>query len=424
MNMDLNNVERVIGFDAHPDSFTAAVLRGRTPAEAILEKTYNKIPMSQLKAWAQKNTTAKDLFVLEASGNSFEIVRLLAALERHALVLESCQLGKLKEAHANNDKISAVRIGKAYLAGTAKTVWLPDAKTQERRDWFHAHRKAVKRTTQTRNRVLSYLSDNGVRLPPRTALTEANPTEELLRKQRDWTARQWQVLEAYLLELRHADAQRKHWRSLIAQEVTSDPELLSIVRLCGVRDLVAFALGAIVGDIKRFADPKKLVKYVGLNPAFDESGEGQWKGGIGGHGRKDLRCLLIEAAQSILRSKHELAKWGKKLLARKGSLNLAVAALARKLTVAVWYLMMGRWTPLEEIDGRLHIKIGKIISQVGAASLKKLGKTRKDLREQIEATLKTGRVYQLDRNKKFEPKSKAKAPTSPTITLREEYGIV
>ena len=39
-----------------------------------------------------------------------------------------------------------------------------------------------------------------------------------------------------------------------------------------------------------------------------------------------------------------LGKWGKKLLARKGSLNLAVAAVARKLTVAIWYLMMGRWT--------------------------------------------------------------------------------
>ncbi|MEI6394542.1 MAG: transposase, partial [Verrucomicrobiota bacterium] len=31
-------------------------------------------------------------------------------------------------------------------------------------------------------------------------------------------------------------------------------------------------LGAFVGDIKRFANPKKLVKYVGLNPAFDDSG--------------------------------------------------------------------------------------------------------------------------------------------------------
>jgi transposase len=421
MNVDLNEVERVIGFDSHPDSFTAAILRGRTPAEAIIEKVCNKIPMSQLKAWAQKNTTERDLFLLEASGNSFQIVRTLAVIGRKALVLESCQLGKLKEAHANNDKISAVRIGKAFLAGTAKIVWVPDAQTQERRDWFHAHRKAVKRSTQMRNRVLSYLSDNGVRLKAGTSLTDPKATEEHLRKLRDWSARQWQVLEGYLLELRHADEQRKHWRSLIAQEVTSDPLLLSIVRLCGVRDMVAFALGAIVGDIQRFADPKKLVKFVGLNPAFDESGEGKWEGGIGGHGRKDLRCLLIEAGQAILRSKHELAKWGKKLLARKSSLKLAVAAVARKLTVAIWYLMMGRWTPLEEIDERLQIKIGKIISQVGTARLKKLGKTRKDLRNEIEATLKNARVYALDPNKRFEPKPAA--PARP-LSLREEYGFV
>ncbi len=73
-------------------------------------------------------------------------MRTVAPLGRKALVLESGQMGKLKEAHANNDKISAVRMGKAYLAGTAKIVWVPDPKTQERRDWFHAHRKAVKRT--------------------------------------------------------------------------------------------------------------------------------------------------------------------------------------------------------------------------------------------------------------------------------------
>jgi len=313
-----------------------------------------------------------------------------------------------------------VRIGKAFLAGTAKTVWVPDSKTQERRDLFHAHRKAVKRSTQMRNRVLSYLSDNGVRLKSGVSLTEAKTAEDLLRKERDWSPHQWQVLEGYLLELRHADEQRKHWRSLIAQAVASDPELLSIVRLCGVRDMIAFALGAIIGDIKRFASPKKLVSFIGLNPAFDDSGEGKWTGGIGGHGRKDLRGLLIEAGQAILRSKHELAKWGKKLLARKGSLNLAVAAVARKLTVAIWHLMMGCWTPLEEIDERLDIKISKIISQVGSAKLKELGKTRKSLRAEMEASLQSGRAYTLDPAKKFEPKPKTSAHSS---TLQEEYGI-
>ena len=406
----------MIGFDSHPDSFTAALLRGPTPAAAITEKVFNKIPIQQLPGWAQKHTTAEDLFVLEASGNSFEVVRTLGAIGRKAKVLESCHLGKLKEAHANNDKISAVRIGKAYLAGTAKEVWVPDPKTQEWRDWFHAHRKAVKRTTQMRNRILSYLSDQGVRFQPGINLAQGEAGAEQIRAARKWSARQAQVLDIMLLELRHAEEQRQHWRSLIAQKVLSDPLLLSIVRLCGVRDQVSFALGAIIGDIKRFTNARKLVKYIGLNPAFDDSGEGEWSGGIGGHGRKDLRGLLIESAQSILRSSHPLAKWGKKLLARKGSIKLAVAAIARKLVVAIWYLMMGRWTPLEEIDDRLAGKLSKIITNVGPEGLKKLGKTRRSFRDEIHQLIKTGRAYELDPTKKF-------TPTPKTGSLAEEYGL-
>jgi transposase len=402
-NTNTNLAERVIGFDAHPDTFTAALLQGPTPAAAVLEKTFNQVPMAQLTRWAKKHTTPQDLFVLEASGNSFQVVRTLAAIERKALVLESCQMGKLKEAHANNDKISAVRIGKAYLAGTAKTVWVPDAQTQERRDWFHAHRKAVKRTTQLRNRLLSYLSDNGVRLPKGTPLAKGTATPGQLHSLKDWSPRQWQVIEGMLMELRHADEQRAHWRSLIAQEVLADPQLLSIVRLCGVREMVAFALGALIGDIHRFAEPRKLVKYIGLNPAFDHSGQGQWSGGIAGHGRKDLRGLLIESAQAILRSHHPLAKWGKKLLARKGSVNLAAGAVARKLAVAIWYLLMGRWTPLEEIDERLALKVGKIITSVGPKGLKQLGRTRLALRKETYRSLTAGRIYVLDPNKKFAP---------------------
>jgi transposase len=442
MNEETRTVERVIGFDAHPDSFTAAVLHGPTPAAAVLEKTFNKVPMAQLPSWAKKHTTAQDLIVLEASGNSFQVVRTLAAAGRQAKVLESCQMGKLKEAHANNDKISAVRIGKAYLAGTAKEVWVPEAKTQEWRDWFHAHRKATQRLTQMRARLRSYLSDNGVRLKNRSRLTQTEEVEGQIRKAREWSPRQWQVIEILLLELHHADQQRQHWRSLIAQEVLADPGLLALVRLCGVREMVAFALGAFIGDIKRFDHPKKLVKYVGLNPAFDDSGASEWSGGVGGHGNKHLRCLLVEGAQAILRcSQTPLAKWGKKLLRSKGSVNLAVAAMARKLTVAVWYLMMGRWTPLEEIDERLGVKVGKIIGQVGPQALNQLGKTRPTLRAEAYQSLKTGRVsvpisdakpgsepkaktnplpeatiYALDPHKKFTPKAKAN-------TLAAEYGL-
>src|SRR5262245_21060578 len=366
MNQNKNPVERVMGLDGHPDSFTAALLHGPTPAAAMVEKVFNKVPLSQLESWAQKHTTERDLILLEASGNSFQIARTLTRIGRQSKVLESCHLGKLKEVHANNDKISAVRIAKAYLAGTAKEVWVPDSLTQERRDWFHAHRKAVKRATQVRNRLKSFLSDNAVRLAKGTRLAQDTAkVQDQLRQTRQWSPRQWQVIEILLLELQHADQQSQHWRSLITQEVLSDPQLPSMVRLYGVREITAFAMGAFIGDIKRFASPAQLVKYVGLNPAFDDSGEAKWSGGIGGHGRSDLRSLLVEGAQAILRTHSPLAQWGRKLLGRKGEIKLVVAAVARKLTVAIWYLLMGGWSPVEEIDARLAMKLSRMITVVG-----------------------------------------------------------
>lgn len=391
---------RVIGLDVHPDSFTAAIVAGPTPAAAQIVKVYNKVPIKQLSSWAKKHSRPEDVLALEASGNSFYVARLLEQIQRQALVLESYFVGKLKEAHANNDKISAVRIAKAYLAGTAKTVWIPDTVTQERRDTHYAYQKAVKRWTQLTNRLTSYLSDQGLRLSSRRSLL--NQRKEIL-KAKDWGAKQRLVIEGLLMELEHAQQQRAHWRRLIAQEVLCDPKLVSLTKLTGIRDVVAYALGAIVGDIKRFASPKKLVAYVGLYPAFDESGEGGWRGGISGHGRRDLRSLLIESAQSILRSNHPLAAWGKRLLARKGSKNLAAAAVARKLLVSVWYVMNGKESPVKELSPLMGQKIGKIITQLGPEGIKSLAPTRMELRKQVIRGLQDGKCYLLDPNKVFTP---------------------
>ena len=68
---------------------------------------------------------------------------------------------------------------------------------------------------------------DGVRLSKGTALTKPE-TLEKIRKAHDWLPRQWQLIEGMLMELQHAEQQRAHWRSLIAQEVLADPLLLSM----------------------------------------------------------------------------------------------------------------------------------------------------------------------------------------------------
>jgi len=419
---------RVVGFDAHPDTFTAALVEGKTPAQAVVQKVFNKVPMERLACWAQKYLTPLDVVVLEASGNSFEVARRLQAIDYPVQVLESCQMGKLKEAHANNDRLSAVRIGKAFLAGTAKVVWIPDLKTQERRDVMHAHRKTVKRHTQMINRLDSYLSDNGVRLESSLRQLDEQTALAQIRQAKEWTPSRWSIVESFMAELQAAGQVRQKWEQTMAMEVVSDPVLLSLTRLSGIREISAYAIGAVIGDIQRFKRAKSLVNYLGLHPCFDDSGNEQWSGGVGGHGRKDLRSLLIESAQCILGTDTPLGRWGRKLQARKGSRNLAAAAVARKLAVAIWYLLQGKWNPLESIDRALSQKIGKIITKVRPQGLKAIGKDRKSLRQDMEQSLKTGRVYQLDPTPVYKPKAPSSAavklaPADKQTTQAEEYGL-
>lgn len=392
-------VSRVVGLDVHPDSFTASILQGATPLSAVELKVFNKVPIAKLTDWAQKNTLPTDTLVLEASGNSFDVARKLLAIERKAVVLESYFVGKLKESHANNDRISATRIARAYLCGNAKTVWVPDPLTQERRDLFHAHRRAVKGVTAANNSLSSYLSDNGVRLDQSLLDLCRDERRNAVLKARTWNPTQTQILEIRLLELDHHIELEGRLASLAAQQVLQDPKLLELTRLCGIRDVIAFAIGAIVGDINRFKSHKSLVKYAGLNPAFDDSGKGTWSGGIKGHGHKDLRALLIEAGHALLRSpNHPNSEWGRKLLGRKGEVALVVAALARKLVVQVWYSLKGLTKPMEQVSKPMVQKIGKMISRVGQQGLDALGISRKDAREQaleILRTRKPGREYAL-----------------------------
>ena len=65
--------------------------------------------------------------------------------------------------------------------------------------------------------------------------------------------------------------------------------------------------------------------------------------------------------------------------------------------------MMGRHAPALEIEDRLALKIGKIISSVGKEALQKIGQTRQSLRAQTNQTLQNGRIYILDPTKVYTP---------------------
>jgi transposase len=362
--------KRIIGLDMHPDVYCAASLKGNDPATAVVEWVKDRMATNSIESWAKRNLTSSDTIVLEASGNSFEIAAKLKKLGLNALVLESVQASRIKDSYCNDDKASAIKLARVYLTGLSKVVWQPDEETRERREVLFLHRNTVKQTTRLRSSIRSFLNEHCVRLPQGTRLTQQSGLDKALSLH-PWSAMQTMIIEMKFNQLWTAESQRTQLGQIMAKTVLGDDKLRPLLRLLGVRHIIAFAIGALVGDIRRFKTHKKLVAYIGLSPRRTQSGnnkEGRERG-IGHGGRKDLRALLIQSGQNALNTKTSpLHSWGWKLLIRKCR-NVAVAAVARKIVVSIWHLLSGHFTPLTEATTSIRVKLTKLGTLLGKSHL-------------------------------------------------------
>jgi transposase len=138
--------------------------------------------------------------------------------------------------------------------------------------------------------------------------------------------------------LQFAEKQWLQLTSMMAEIANPNEQVTRLLQLPGFGVVTAVTVWAAMGDIQRFADPQHLVGYAGLGTKVHDSGMSRRTGRITKAGRRDLRVVLIEAAQVAANShpkwKAELAR----LQPRLGR-NKAIVAIARKLLGAVWYIL-------------------------------------------------------------------------------------
>ena len=365
------HVRKVYGLDAHPTMFSLALLSGEDALQARTEWVVDRQPLDRLVEFIKKRTEDGAEIALEASGNSFELAERIEACGRHPVVLESQSVGKVGKSYCATDRVDAIKIARVWFSGLAHVVWRPDPRTRELRQMFFAHRNAVEDSTRARNRLWAWFNDLGIKQPGQKLLARADALPKLLAL-KDLTKCQQMLLADMVSDYHRAEVRRKQLRSVMACELASNPDMRKLVRVLGIRTRVAFALVAFIGDIRRFATHRKLVAYFGLNPYVSRSGKGGGTGSLAKCGRSDVRTLLIQAAQAALRyGRASVHRWALALKMRKGK-PIAVAALARKIVVAVWYLLNGLVAALKEPDETLKRKVHKIALEIGASTLKRM----------------------------------------------------
>jgi hypothetical protein len=124
----------------------------------------------------------------------------------------------------------------------------------------------------------------------------------------------------------------------LAQTAAQDERIPLLVQVPGIGLLHAITLLAAIGDITRFPSVKPLVGYAGLGARVHDSGKLHQTGRITKAGRRDLRAVMVEAAQHATRCHPHWQQVYARLLPRLG-MQKAVVAVARKLLVAIWHVL-------------------------------------------------------------------------------------
>ena len=150
-----------------------------------------------------------------------------------------------------------------------------------------------------------------------------------------------QLVEEIEIQQRHKDEAQSKMTSLC--EEWFPKELENLQTIPGVKERSATSIIAEVGtDMNHFQTPKRLVSWVGLRPRNEESA-GKIKSRRITHGNKFLRKTMIECAWGSSRTKGSFFaefSYRQCVERRKNRMKVQVA-IARKMLVAVWYILHG-----------------------------------------------------------------------------------
>jgi len=126
--------------------------------------------------------------------------------------------------------------------------------------------------------------------------------------------------------------------AVLAREM---PAVARLMTVPGIGLIIATALVAFVGDLRRFPTARHFASYLGLTPREYSSGLRQRLGRISKRGDAYLRMLLVHGARALLSRAHTAAKpdrlrtWALELQKRVHH-NKATVALANKIARIAW----------------------------------------------------------------------------------------
>jgi transposase len=324
-------VGRAIGLDVHRDFCEVAIVESGALRSAGRIATTPE----QLELFAG-SLGGDDRVALEVTGSAWEIARILEPHVARVVVVSPADTG-IRQARAKTDRLDARTLARLLAAGELDAVWSPDEWTRVLRRRLARREQLVRARSRAKNEIQAVLVRRLVGRPPVSDLFGVKGREWL--RGLELPVEEAETVAACMRHVEFLDAEIAAVERQIARQALDSPEPRRLMTVPGVNVICAATFLAAVGDIRRFATPRRLVGYLGLDPRVYQSGSAPARGGrISKQGSPSARWALVEAAWSVVHQPGPLHAFYERIRARRGN-KIAVVACARKLAVLFWWLL-------------------------------------------------------------------------------------
>ena len=232
------------------------------------------------------------------------------------------------------DRIDARVLAVLSFRDLIPAIWLPDRRVRAEREQARFRTQLVR----LKQRIHSVLINWGKPCPVTDLFgVEGRRLLDELEVPEPWRG----SIDASLLLIDDLDAQIAKISAELKLSGVGHRYTPLLMTAPGIGWVLGHTIGAEIGEIERFASPKKLVGYTGLCPRVYQSGEKDRRGALTKAGPKYLRWAMLEATMHacrhpVYRDRYQATK---KRLGRQRGAKVAQVDCARRLTEAIWHML-------------------------------------------------------------------------------------
>jgi transposase len=236
--------------------------------------------------------------VIESMTGARFVRDTLEELGWEVLVADAQKVKGLAPLACKTDRIDAQVLAVLSHRDLVPAIWLPDPRVRAEREQARFRLHLVKHRSMLKHRIHATLITFGHPCPVSDLFGVAG--RELLDRlaiPEPWRG----TVEASLSLIDDLDAEIDLVNRQLRLSDADHPYIPLLLTVPGIGWVLAFTIAAEIGDIHRFATPKKLCGYTGLCPRVNQSGDKDRRGPLTKQGPRYLRWAMLEATMHALR---------------------------------------------------------------------------------------------------------------------------